>query len=68
MVVDLRQLEFMNSSCFKCLVTWLHRLQQAPAADRYAIRIVSSPSVSWQKRSLYAIRAFAPDLVTVEER
>jgi hypothetical protein len=66
--VDLRQLEFMNSSCFKCLVSWITILQEAPRASQYRVTFVSNPQMHWQKRSLHSLRCFAEDLITVQER
>jgi hypothetical protein len=64
--VDMRDLEFMNSSCFKCLITWLSDLLEQPADQRYKIRFLSDPSKHWQHRSLRALSCFAVDLVTIE--
>ncbi len=64
-VVDLRPLEFMNSSCFKTFVTWIESVVEAPAESRYKIRFLSSPERGWQKRSLTALSYFAPDLITI---
>ena len=64
--VDFRELEFMNSSCFKSFVTWISRLKQLEPARRYKIRFLSSPTAHWQKRSLHALSLFEPDLVAVE--
>jgi hypothetical protein len=65
-VLDLRGLEFMNSSCFKVLVSWLNEVRQLPAADRYTVRILSASARHWQRRSLSALTAFAEGLVEVE--
>lgn len=65
-VVDMRDLEFMNSSCFKCLITWLSDLLEQPVEQRYRIRFLSDPSKHWQHRSLRALSCFAVDLVTIE--
>lgn len=65
-VVDLRQLEFMNSSCFKKIVTWLTRVEEVEADSRYRIRFLSNPRLHWQRRSLHALRMFAIDLVSVD--
>ena len=65
-VLDLRKLEFMNSSCFKTLVTWLANVQELVPAKQYKIRQLSDPTKHWQKRSLNALIAFAQDLVRVE--
>jgi anti-anti-sigma factor len=63
--VDVRKLEFMNSSCLKCLVAWISRIQDAPPARQYRVTFRSSPALFWQKRSLQALSMLASDLVTV---
>lgn len=65
--IDLRQLEFMNSSCFKCLVSWITLLQDLPAGSQYRITFLSNPQMHWQRRSLHSLRCFAEDLITVTE-
>lgn len=64
--VDLRSLEFMNSSCFKSFVTWISQVQDLPEAKQYRIRFISSPAILWQRRSLNALSCFAAHLVTIE--
>ncbi len=64
--VDMRELEFMNSSCFKCLITWLSDLLEQPADQRYRIRFLSDPAKHWQHRSLRALSCFAVDFVSIE--
>lgn len=64
--VDLRQLEFMNSSCLKCLMWWVSTVQEQPAEGKYRIVFVSSPSVYWQRRSLDALACLAQDIITVQ--
>lgn len=66
--VDLLKLEFMNSSCFKRLVTWLSTLREVDGQPPYAVRFLSSPRVRWQKASLQALSCFAPGSVTIEAR
>lgn len=65
-VVDLRRLEFMNSSCFKSFVTWISDVQELAAPAQYKLRFLSDPSLHWQKRSLHALRCFAVELIAVE--
>jgi hypothetical protein len=65
-VVDFRELVFMNSSCLKALVTWLGRVQDRPANQRYAIRFLKEPAAHWQKRSFNALVAFASEVLTIE--
>jgi hypothetical protein len=64
-VVDVRTLEFMNSSCLKTLVWWISHVQDLPAAQRYRITFLSSPAMYWQRRSLAALAGLASDLVSV---
>jgi len=65
-VVDVRQLEFMNSACFKKVVTWITRVEEVAADARYRIRFLSNPKMHWQRRSLHALQMFAIDLVSVD--
>lgn len=64
-VVDMRKLEFMNSSCFKVFVSWLGSVQDLDAAKQYRIHLLSNPNLHWQRRSLAALSCFAVDLVTI---
>jgi hypothetical protein len=65
-VVDIRELEFMNSSCLKDFVYWLSTVRDAPAAERYRIVFYSNPEYHWQKRSLHSLTCFATEFVRVE--
>lgn len=63
--MDLRDLEFMNSSCFKSFVSWISEVSDMPQGQ-YRIRFLSNPSMLWQRRSLHALSCFAAELVTIE--
>jgi hypothetical protein len=63
--VDLRELEFLNSSCFKAFVTGFAQVQELDATDQYSIHLISNPRKHWQKRSLGALESFAPGLITI---
>ena len=65
-VVDCRDLEFMNSGCFQVLLLWIGRLQTTPPESQYRIRILGSREVHWQKRSFTAVRLLAEHLISVE--
>jgi hypothetical protein len=65
-VVDLRNLQFMNSSCFKSFVTWLGQVQELEPERQYRIRFLSDASKHWQRRSLAALSCFAVELVRIE--
>jgi hypothetical protein len=64
--IDLHQLEFMNSSCFKNVVSWLNRVQELPTTAQYYVRFLSNPALLWQRRSLHALQCFANELVRIE--
>jgi hypothetical protein len=63
--VDVRQLEFVNSSCLKCLVWWVSTVQEQPVEAKYRIVFVSSPSIYWQRRSLDALACLAGDIISI---
>jgi hypothetical protein len=64
--VDVRQLEFMNSSCLKCFVWWISTVQGLPVEAKYRIVFVSSPAVCWQRSSLNALACLAGDIITIQ--
>ncbi len=65
-VVDLRPLEFMNSSCFKAFVSWVGVIQESAENEKYKVRLLSDQKKHWQSRSLGALQCFAVDLIRVE--
>lgn len=65
-VVDLRALEFMNSSCFKVFVSWLAAVRDLEPGRQYRIHLRSNPALHWQRRSLAALACFAVDVVAIE--
>ena len=64
--VDLRAVKFMNSSCLQELVQWLSTLLKLPTETGYKIIFQADAGQYWQRRSLQALVAFAPDRVVVE--
>jgi anti-anti-sigma factor len=64
-VVDLTELEFLNSSGIKHFVSWLRETSLLGDAA-YGIRLISSPLIPWQRRSLHALQCFAPKLLTID--
>jgi CheY-like chemotaxis protein len=64
--VDFRDLEFMNSSCFKTIVNWLETLRETPPAKQYKVIFVLDRKQHWQMRTLRTLTSFAADLATVE--
>jgi hypothetical protein len=66
--LDFRALEFMNSSCFKSMVSWLSALQTRTVEPQCKVHFISKTGVPWQQRSLAALACVAVDRVTIEDR
>jgi hypothetical protein len=62
--VDLRELQFMNSSCIKDLIVWLEKVRKAEKG--YLVTFLSSDARPWQRRSLQALKQFAKGIVSIE--
>lgn len=58
-VADFRALELVSAATLKQLASWLVRIHEAPADEQYAVEIVASPDLPWQRRTLAALRCFA---------
>ena len=63
--LDLREVRFMNSSCFKELITWLQAAKGLAPGRRYRVRLVANPLVRWQRAGVTALVTFGGDLMTV---
>ena len=66
-IVDLRALEFATSSSLKAFVTWLQSIHELGPETQYRVIVRSSAEHTWQARSLRALKAFAGELMTIEE-
>lgn len=64
-VVDLRPLEFMNSSGFKSFIFWLEKIEGLPEDQRYCLEFHRDPARRWQVTSLLALSCFSPSQVRV---
>ncbi len=62
-VIDLRQLDLMNSSCFKAFVFWIYRVMTGP---KYSIRFLGNSGLPWQTNTLGAFQRFGPGVVAIE--
>jgi hypothetical protein len=65
-VVDFRRLEFMVSSCFKNLLSWINGVRDAKGEEQYRIRFLSDSKYLWQRRSLRSLQALSNELVSIE--
>jgi hypothetical protein len=66
-IVDVHELYFINSNCFKALVTWVSTVTTEDPTSRYWIRFVKDPSLRWQTRSFDAFHRMSLALVTIED-
>ena len=63
-VLDLRDVGYMNSSHFKSLVSWLGSV--AKAQPRVEVKVRANQQHHWQKRSLTALCNLTDGLVTID--
>jgi hypothetical protein len=64
--LDVRELVFMSSSCFKNFICWLEKVRELGESERYRVFFLSSAAQHWQRRSLHAVTYFAREIVTIE--
>jgi hypothetical protein len=64
--VDLRDVEFMSAPCFRGFVAWVGQIEHEPPEKQYKLTFIPNAERHWQRRSLQALAAMAPGLVTVE--
>jgi hypothetical protein len=62
---DIRELYFMNSSCFKSFVSWIDIVARLEP-EGYRIKFLANPQQHWQRRSLEALRRMADRVVSIE--
>jgi hypothetical protein len=65
--VDFTKLRFMNSSSIRSLIDWVEWIHKEPVSQRYKLRFVSNPSVTWQQTTLSVIRTFSDGEVIVDQ-
>ena len=63
--IDMRELEYINSSCFKAFVSWLGELHDLDPGRQYRIRFLSDEHKHWQRPSLGALSCCAEDLIQI---
>ena len=64
--LDLRNLNFMNSSGILTLVRWITRAK-AHGASGYRIALQFDRNVTWQRTSIPTLAKLAPEIVTATE-
>jgi hypothetical protein len=64
--VDLRTLEFCNSSGFKAFIHWIQLISELPEPRKYRLRFMSAPTRRWQRTSLLALSCYGVNTVAIE--
>lgn len=65
--VDLRDLNFMNSSGILTLVRWITKAKSHPPEDAYQLVILYDRNVTWQRTSIPTLAKLAPNVVVPTE-
>lgn len=65
--VDVHELYFINSSCFKAFVTWVATVSAVEPSARYRIRFLKDANLRWQARSFDALHRMSLALVSIED-
>jgi hypothetical protein len=65
-VLELWELEFINSSCLKAMVAWIYKVDTE--GRPYKIRLLRDASLHWQRTSIATLQRLAPEVVIVEDR
>ncbi len=65
-VIELWELEFINSSCLKAMVAWIYKVDTE--GRPYKIRLLRDASLHWQRTSLATLQRLAPEVVIVVDR
>ena len=65
--VDLRNLNFMNSSGILTLVRWITKAKSHPSDDAYQLVLLYDRNVTWQRTSIPTLAKLAPNVVEPTE-
>jgi len=62
--VDIKGLNFLNSSGIKEIVAWIMKLETIPANKQYKIKFLCNKDLLWQESSISTILFLNPDLIS----
>jgi hypothetical protein len=63
---EIEELYFVNSSCLSLLLRFINTVTGAPESDQYRVRFKSNRNLTWQRKSLSALRSYAEELVVID--
>ncbi len=64
--IDVTSLTFVNSSAIRMFIDWATWTKALAVPQRYILNFKSSRSITWQRTSFVALKALAPEVVSVE--
>jgi len=64
-ILDVHELQFINSVCLKSLIKWLDFVLNMPSHRRYTLQFLVNPRLRWQDRSISALQRMAPSSVQI---
>lgn len=65
--LDVKDLNYMNSSGILTLVRWITRAKAHEAADAYQLIVIYDGNVTWQRTSIPTLAKLAPQVVVPTE-
>jgi len=65
-IVDVRQLTFVNSSAIRLFVDWAARLRASSETEAYVIRFRTDRRITWQRTSFLVLQSLAPRQIIIE--
>jgi len=65
-IVDVRQLTFVNSSAIRLFVDWATWVRSMGDSDRYMIRFRTDRRITWQRTSFTVLQSLARKAIIVE--
>lgn len=66
LIVDVRQLTFVNSSAIRLFVDWATWVRSMTDAERYVIRFRTDRRITWQRTSFTVLQSLARKAIAVE--
>lgn len=66
--VDIRKLNFLNSSAVKELIAWVLKRNRLPPGKKYVIDFIYDSSILWQRVTMPTLSQLDPDFVVLSDR
>ena len=63
-VIDIRELSFINSSSIKLIVAWIMKLDEISPEQQYSIKFICDTNAPWQETSIKSLLIFNNTLIS----